>query len=110
MVFEMFFFARKGTRGLIKPFVDLQFSRRVAKDERVFAAEKPVELLEHLIDVSTLPGDKILDPCCGSASTLVAAKNKGRLATGIEKDQSTYNTALAKLFRETDHETSTSLA
>lgn len=50
-------------------------------------AEKPIDLMMYLVDKVTQPGDLIIDPFCGSGSTLVAAKNIGRKAVGIEIDE-----------------------
>lgn len=49
--------------------------------DRVHDAQKPVPLLAQLMRVC---GKSILDPFCGSGSTLVAAKQEGRMAVGIE--------------------------
>ncbi|MCL8207109.1 MAG: ParB N-terminal domain-containing protein [Actinomycetia bacterium] len=48
--------------------------------------EKPVALLRQIIEASTLPGDVVLDPFGGSASTVVAAVQAGRRAWGCEID------------------------
>ncbi len=50
--------------------------------------QKPVELLKTLISQSTLMGETVLDPFCGSASTLVAAVRLGRAAIGFDLDES----------------------
>jgi site-specific DNA-methyltransferase (adenine-specific) len=49
--------------------------------------EKPVELAAHLIRLFTQEDDLILDPMCGSGTTLMAAKLLGRRAIGIELDE-----------------------
>lgn len=48
--------------------------------------EKPQALLRHMVDVSSRPGDLILDPFAGSGSALIAARDAGRRAVGIEMD------------------------
>lgn len=53
--------------------------------ERVgYPTQKPILLLERIIELSTDPGDWVLDPCCGSGTTLVAAGLMDRNATGID--------------------------
>jgi len=46
--------------------------------------QKPVPVLERLIEIFTDPGDVVIDPVAGSGSSLVAAINKGRDAYGFE--------------------------
>jgi site-specific DNA-methyltransferase (adenine-specific) len=50
-------------------------------------AEKPVELMRYLVGKLSSPGDTILDPFMGSGTTLVAAKQLGRKAIGIEIEE-----------------------
>lgn len=49
--------------------------------------QKPLALLERVILASTIPGDLILDPFCGSATTGVAAINSGRRFIGIDAQE-----------------------
>ena len=49
-------------------------------------AQKPVKLLRALIELTTQEGQLVLDPFCGSGSTLVAAKVSGRQYLGFEID------------------------
>ena len=51
---------------------------------KVHPTQKPVPLLERLIEIFTDKDDVVIDPCCGSGSTLRAAIQKGRKAYGFE--------------------------
>jgi site-specific DNA-methyltransferase (adenine-specific) len=97
--YEMIFWATKGQRGLLTAPVDILDFSRVPKGERIHAAQKPVDLLRLLIESSTLPSDFVLDPCCGSGSTLVAARELKRTGLGIEFDPTFYNTAMSNVNR-----------
>lgn len=64
---------------------------------RQHPTQKPVALLERLIEVYTNPGDTVLDNCMGSGSTGVACKNTGRRFIGYELDPDYFNTACERL-------------
>jgi adenine-specific DNA-methyltransferase len=49
--------------------------------------EKPTAMLHHVLRVSSRPGAVVLDPTCGSGSTLVAAKEAGRKGIGIDVEE-----------------------
>lgn len=51
---------------------------------RIHPTQKPVPLLERLIEIFSDKGDVIIDPCAGSGTTLLAAANMGRKAYGFE--------------------------
>jgi hypothetical protein len=49
--------------------------------------QKPISLLERIIEASTTEGQIILDPFAGSATTLFVANSLNRFAIGIELDK-----------------------
>ena len=55
---------------------------------RLHPTQKPVNVLERLIEIFTDEDDVVIDPCAGSGSTLIAARNLKRHSYGfeIEKD------------------------
>lgn len=55
-----------------------------AKERVGYPTQKPILLLERIIEIATNPGDLILDPFCGSGTTLVAAKLLGRHGIGMD--------------------------
>jgi site-specific DNA-methyltransferase (adenine-specific) len=61
-------------------------------------AEKPVGLLERVVDLTGCGiGECILDPFAGSGTTLVAAKQNGIRAIGIEAEERWCEVAAARL-------------
>ncbi len=62
-------------------------AKRVHSSSRQHQTEKPVDLITKILEVVSQPEDVILDPFMGSGTTLVAAKQNGRKAVGIELDE-----------------------
>lgn len=60
---------------------------------KIHPSQKPVKVLKQLIEIFTDPGDVVIDPCCGSGSTLRAAMECGRSAYGFEIDRNFYQRA-----------------
>lgn len=58
--------------------------KKVHHSKATHVSEKPVELLELLIDQSSDEGDVVFDPFCGSGSTLDAAKHLKRDYIGFD--------------------------
>lgn len=67
---------------------------RETKYPKIHPTQKPVELLERLIELFTDEGDVVIDPVAGSGSTLIAAINKNRKAYGFEIKKNFYKDAL----------------
>ena len=55
-----------------------------AKERRGFATQKPLPLLERIVQASSKPGDVVLDPFCGCGTTVHAAEMHGRKWIGID--------------------------
>jgi site-specific DNA-methyltransferase (adenine-specific) len=64
---------------------------------RLHPTQKPVQPLKTLIGAFTKPGAVVLDPFCGSGSTLVAAQELGRRFIGIELDEQHHRTASSRI-------------
>ena len=68
--------------------------------QRFHPTEKPLDLYLWIIDNYAKPGDKILDPMCGSANSLVACRRTGHNFVGFEIDPEYYEKASARLEAE----------
>lgn len=55
-----------------------------AKERTGYPTQKPLLLLERIIQIASREGDTVLDPFCGSGTTLVAATSLNRQAIGID--------------------------
>lgn len=71
--------------------------KRVHTSERDHPTEKPVELLQKLIRVTTPAGGLVVDPFAGSGSTGLAAASLGRSAVLIERSEAWIGRARARL-------------
>jgi len=101
---------RKGTVPLQKRYLDempgimlqdiwsniqsVQLSKREAVG---YPTQKPTQLLDRVIQISSNPKDVVLDAFCGSGTTLVAALNLGRNYLGIDKNPDACNIARRRL-------------
>jgi len=84
---------RKLDEGLRNPSSIQKFNTEVG----LHPTQKPVALCEYLIKTYTNEGETVLDNCMGSGTTGVAAKNLGRNFIGIEKDETYFKTASARV-------------
>lgn len=60
---------------------------------KIHTTQKPVPLLERLIEIFTDENDVVIDPCAGSGTTLIAAGNLNRRCYGFEVDKNFYKGA-----------------
>lgn len=66
-------------------------------DKGLHPTQKPLELMKLLIELTTVEGQIVLDPFCGSGSTLLAAKELDRNYIGIEIDRTYFEIAKKRL-------------
>lgn len=75
----------------------VQFFNNRENTRGLHPTQKPIALLEYLINTYTNEGETILDNCMGSGSTCVACQNINRKFIGIELDENYYNIALKRI-------------
>jgi len=63
---------------------EIPFLNPKAKERIGYPTQKPVLLLNRIIEIATDEGDVVLDPFCGSGTTLVAAQLLKRNSIGID--------------------------
>ncbi len=68
-----------------------------AKERVGYPTQKPILLLERIIELVTDEGDRVLDPFCGSGTTLVAAQILKRNFMGIDQSKDAIELAKQRL-------------
>lgn len=69
----------------------------MAAERTGYPTQKPLELLRLLVRACCPPGGTVLDPCCGSGTTLVAAVMEGRRAIGCDVSETAVEVARKRL-------------
>lgn len=68
-----------------------------AKERVGYPTQKPLALLERVLRLASNPGDMVLDPFCGSGTTVVAATLLQRRAIGIDLSPEAIDLARGRL-------------
>ncbi len=71
-----------------------------AKERTGYPTQKPLALLERIIQASSKKGDLVLDPFCGCATTCIAAEKLGRKWVGIDVSIKAYELVQKRLKKE----------
>lgn len=66
-------------------------------DTGMHPTQKPLNLMKLLIELTTVENQIVLDPFCGSGTTLAAALIANRNYIGMEQDETFYHTAVQRL-------------
>ena len=81
--------------------------KRDSKDiPKIHPTQKPVNVLKELIKIFTDEGDVVIDPCCGSASTLRACAELNRSCYGFEIKKNFCKDAKDKMLNDIDRQIS----
>jgi len=78
----------------------LEFGFR-KNEKRIHEAQKPLDLIEYLIKLTTQEGQIVLDPFMGSGTTAVASKTLNRQFIGFEANTE-YHAKSLKRIKEVD--------
>jgi hypothetical protein len=78
-------------------WTDIKSLRGGASERLGYPTQKPVALLERIIQASSNPGDVVLDPFCGCGTTVDAAEKLGRQWIGIDITQVAMTTIKKRL-------------
>jgi hypothetical protein len=86
---SLFFHCDTNASHHIRRLLDEVFGEAMFRSEIIwhYPTQKPMVLLERIIALVTSPGDLVLDPFCGSGTTLLAAQFLGRNSMGIDVSQ-----------------------
>ncbi|WP_411692421.1 DNA-methyltransferase [Glaciecola sp.] len=76
---------------------DIPYLNPKAKERVGYPTQKPLLLLERIIELVTNENDLVLDPFCGSGTTCVASKLMNRQFVGIDESQDAIDLAHSRL-------------
>lgn len=101
--YEVGGFNEKKLKELLEYNVGIEICSNVIRtksedsDRGLHPTQKPLLLMKILIELTTLPGQIVLDPFMGSGTTCVAAKECDRKYIGFEKNPEYYKIAKKRL-------------
>jgi len=77
--------------------IDIPSLNNMASERVGYPTQKPLALLGMLVGACCPPAGTVLDPCCGSGTTLVAARGLGRNAIGCDRSPDAVELATRRL-------------
>lgn len=98
--YEMCLYARRAASKLLYARPDFIICDRVSSSKKRHPTEKPLALLRDLISRSVQPGSILVDPCCGSGSSLVAGLQEKLIVKGSDPLFESYSAAIDYIAEE----------
>ena len=83
-------------------WTDIQNVKGGSKERTGWKTQKPLALLNRIIQASSDEGDIVFDPFCGCATTCVAAEALGRQWVGIDIDEGAQTQVIERLQQAAD--------
>ena len=87
----------KGQMKKATDVLDVPAINNMAKERVGWPTQKPLALLEMLVRACCPPEGRVIDPFCGSGTTVVAAMNTGRCGVGIDASEKAVAIAAKRL-------------
>jgi DNA modification methylase len=81
---------------------DIPSLNNMAKERTGYPTQKPLALLERIVNAHTEPGDLVMDAFCGSGTSLVAAEKLGRRWIGCDAQDLAIETTAGRIQELTD--------
>jgi len=109
----MLFMSKSPSRPLSKPTTDVFIYQRTPSAQRIHPMERPIALINDIIELSSVEGELIIDPFAGSFVVAEAALLSDRRYIGIEMEEEYYNKGRVRISgslkaeRESEGETAT---
>ena len=91
---------RKRGKVLETWWTDIALAVRSPKERTGYPTQKPLKLYKRIIEASSNPGDMVLDPFAGCATTCVAAEQLGRQWIGVDSNDEAGDVIRERLERE----------
>lgn len=93
------YYADKGRRrgSVWTDLPSMRANTPLQREATGYPTQKPEGLLERILLATTTPGSRVLDPMCGSGTTVAVATRLGRLAVGIDRSPVAIEKASARL-------------
>lgn len=86
------------------PYTDVWTFKTVQPYKGKHPCEKPLAMMQHIVQASSKPDGVVLDPFMGSGSTGIAALSCGRRFIGIEKDAEYWESAQNRIVEHVEQE------